>query len=520
MNIGTLLSKAARTYPENLAIARGASEWTYARFNGRVNQLANALFRLGIRQGDNVALLMFNCPEMLESLFACFKAGCAAVPINFRLHPREFAFIVDHSESRALIISPEFDAAVAGVRDQIPRVQHVIAVSGAREGAMDYASLLSAESEQFDDEDVAGEEVAWMFYTSGTTGLPKGAMLTHRNLLAMTMNFYADMCPGFGPNEVVLHAAPLSHGSGLYALPNVGKAGANIIPESRSFDAEQVLQIIEERRVTNMFAAPTMIRHLLDSPAIERCDHSSMKAMNYGGAPMLVEDMREAGEKLGPCLVQLYGQAESPMTITYLPHHDHVLEGTPAQTARLGSAGIPRTDVEIRIVDDNDRELPTGQIGEIATRSDMVMSGYWRDPEATAEVLRNGWLHTGDMGYLDERGYLFLMDRSKDLIISGGENIYPREVEEVIIQHPAVREVAVVGVPDPKWGEAVKAVVAVVPGRCVTEGELIDFCREHIASFKKPRSVDFLDELPRNNYGKILKRELRTAYWEGKSKVI
>ena len=425
MNIGTLLSKAARTYPENLAIARGASEWTYARFNGRVNQLATALFRLGIRQGDNVALLMFNCPEMLESLFACFKAGCGAVPINFRLHPREFAFIVDHSESRALIISPEFDAAVAGVRDQIPRVQHVIAVSGAREGAMDYASLLSAESEQFDDEDVAGEEVAWMFYTSGTTGLPKGAMLTHRNLLAMTMNFYADMCPGFGPNEVVLHAAPLSHGSGLYALPNVGKAGANIIPESRSFDAEQVLQIIEERRVTNMFAAPTMIRHLLDSPAIERCDHSSMKAMNYGGAPMLVEDMREAVEKLGPCLVQLYGQAESPMTITYLPHHDHVLEGTPAQTARLGSAGIPRTDVEIRIVDDNDRELPTGQIGEIATRSDMVMSGYWRDPEATAEVLRNGWLHTGDMGYLDERGYLFLMDRSKDLIISGGENIYP-----------------------------------------------------------------------------------------------
>ncbi|SVC71218.1 uncharacterized protein METZ01_LOCUS324072, partial [marine metagenome] len=319
MNIGTLLSKAARTYPENLAIARGASEWTYARFNGRVNQLANALLRLGIRQGDNVALLMFNCPEMLESLFACFKAGCGAVPINFRLHPREFAFIVDHSESRALIISPEFDAAVAGVRDQIPRVQQVIAVSGAREGAMDYNALLSAESEQFDDEDVAGEEVAWMFYTSGTTGLPKGAMLTHRNLLAMTMNFYADMCPGFGPNEVVLHAAPLSHGSGLYALPNVGKAGANIIPESRSFDAEQVLQTIEERRVTNMFAAPTMIRHLLDSPAIERCDHSSMKAMNYGGAPMLVEDMREAVEKLGPCLVQLYGQAESPMTITYLP---------------------------------------------------------------------------------------------------------------------------------------------------------------------------------------------------------
>ena len=235
---------------------------------------------------------------------------------------------------------------------------------------------------------------------------------------------------------------------------------------------------------------------------------------------MLVEDTRAALRRLGPCLVQLYGQGESPMTISYLSHRDHVADGTPEQLARLGSAGIPRTEVEVKIVDAEDNELPAGEMGEIATRSDLVMKGYWRDPEATAETLRNGWLHTGDVGCMDEKGYLFLMDRSKDLIISGGENIYPREIEEVLVRHPAVREVAVVGAPDPKWGEAVTAVVATVPGGEVSEEELIDFCRERIASYKKPKRVDFVDELPKNNYGKILKRELRDRYWQGRERKV
>ena len=361
------------------------------------------------------------------------------------------------------------------------------------------------------------DDVAWLFYTSGTTGQPKGAMLTHRNLLGMTMNFYADMCPGFGPNDVALHAAPLSHGSGCYALPNIGKAAANVILAAKSFAPEQVLKTIETYRVTNMFAAPTMIKLLIDCPAINQYDHSSLKALNYGGAPMLVEDLMQAMQKLGPCLVQLYGQAESPMTITYLSHDDHVLDGDSDQMKRLPSAGIPRTNVEVKIVDSDDNELPTGEMGEIVTRSDLVMKGYWRDPEATAETLRNGWLHTGDVGYIDECGYLFLLDRSKDLIISGGENVYPREIEEVIVQHPAVREIAVIGIPDPTWGESIKAVVSLVPEREVTETELIDFCTDHIARYKRPKSVDFVEELPKNNYGKIVKRELRIKYWEGKA---
>ena len=252
--------------------------------------------------------------------------------------------------------------------------------------------------------------------------------------------------------------------------------------------------------------------------AVDRYDHGSLRFLNYGGGPMLVEDLIKAMQKLGPRLIQMYGQAESPMTITYLPQRDHVLAGSPDQMKRLASAGFARTDVEVKIFDREDNELPPGNMGEIVTRSDLVMKGYWRNSEATAATLINGWLHTGDVGYLDEGGCLFIMDRSKDMIISGGENIYPREIEEVIFQHPAVREVAVMGVPDPQWGEAIKAIVSVVPGQQVTGKELIDFCKDSIASYKKPKSVDFVDELPKNNYGKIVKQELRAKYWEGKER--
>jgi len=519
MNIGTLLTKAANTFPDNLATAHGPRQSSYARFNARTNQLANAMTSLGVVRGDNVAILMYNRPEMLEAMFACFKAGCGAVPINFRLHPQECAFIIDHSGAKTVIISSEFENAINSIKGQIPQVDEVIMVGPVESAEQTiYESMLTCHTDQFADVDVDVDDVAWLFYTSGTTGQPKGAMLTHRNLLAMTMNFYADMSCDFGPDDATLHAAPLSHGSGLYALPNVGKAAAHIFLEGTSFEPEAVFQAIETHGVTNMFAAPTMIMRLVDSPSVDRFDHTSLSAVSYGGGPMLVEDLTRAMEKLGPCLVQLYGQGESPMTITYLPHRDHVCDGDDDQMKRLASAGIPRTDVEVRIHDQDGNEVAAGEMGEVVTRSDLVMKGYWRDPEATAQTLRNGWLHTGDMGYLDDRGYLFLMDRSKDMIISGGENIYPREIEEVIIQHPAVAEVAVIGVPDSEWGEAIKAVVALAPGRQVTEAELLEFCQNHIARYKKPKSVDFIAELPKNNYGKIVKNELREKYWQGRTR--
>jgi acyl-CoA synthetase (AMP-forming)/AMP-acid ligase II len=512
MNIGHTLSQSARTFPDRPAIVYGKQISTYARFNQRANRLANALHRLGVARGDHIAVLMHNRPETLETLYACFKLGCAAVPINFRLHPKEFAFVIDHSASKAVVVSPEFNDPLTEFRGLMPSARHLITLAGASGELLDYEALLARETDRWEDVDVEPDDLAWLFYTSGTTGAPKGAMLTHRNLLAMTMGFFADICPGFSADDVILHAAPLSHGSGLWALPNIAKAAKNVILESKSFDVEQVLKLIHQHRVTNIFCVATMVKLMIESPLVDQYDHSSLRSLCYGGGPMMVTDIVKAIETFGPVLVNLYGQGESPMTISCLQQWEHVLDGSERQLKRLASAGTPRTDVEVRIFDQEDRELSVGEVGEIVTRSDVVMKGYWHNPEATAKTLRNGWLHTGDVGLVDENGYVFLMDRSKDMIISGGENIYPREIEEVIARHPSVREVVVIGVPDSKWGESIKAVVSLGEGKSVTEEELIAFCIDHIASYKKPKSVDFVDELPKNNYGKILKRELKANY--------
>jgi acyl-CoA synthetase (AMP-forming)/AMP-acid ligase II len=520
VNVGTFLTKAAHTFPGKAAVAFAGKTLTYDEFNARVNRLANAMRAMGVQPGDRAAILQFNRPETLEALFASFKAGCGAVPINFRLHENEYAYIIDHAGAKVVICSPEFNDDLLRIRDRLPRVEHLVAVSGAHGELLDYETLLSAASSAWTDASVHPDDLAWLFYTSGTTGRPKGATLTHRNLVAMAMNFYADICPGFGPTDVTLHAAPLSHGSGLYAIPTIAKGAKNVIMESKSFDARSVLEAVEAHRVTAMFVAPTMLKLLVESAAITHHDHRSLRSLIYGGGPILMEDLKAAIRRLGPCLVQLYGQGEAPMTITYLPHGDHVLGGSPEQERRLASAGFARTDVDVRIVAPTEQELPAGEIGEIVTRSDLVMKGYWRDPEATAKAIRDGWLFTGDIGYMDEAGYVFIMDRSKDMIISGGENIYPREIEEVIIKHPSVREVAVIGVPDPAWGEAVKAVIVVKPGMSLSQDEILDFCAKWIARFKKPKSVDFVPELPKNAYGKIMKRELRARYWQGRDRSV
>jgi acyl-CoA synthetase (AMP-forming)/AMP-acid ligase II len=431
MNIGHTLTQSARTFPDHPAIVYGGQVSSYACFNRRANRLANALHRLGVSRGDHVAILMYNRPEMLEALYACFKMGCAAVPINFRLHPKEFAFIIDHSQAGAVIVSPELIEPLTGIRELIPRARHLVTSAGASGELLDYESLLAGETDRWEDAAVDPDDSAWLFYTSGTTGAPKGAMLTHRNLLAMIMGYYADICPGFGSQDVILHAAPLSHGSGLWALPNIAKAAKNVILEATSFNAEEVLALIQEHQVTNMFCVAAMVKRMMECPHIDQYDHGSLKSVCYGGGPMMVTDVFKAIETFGPVLINLYGQGESLMTISALPRGDHLLDGSEQMLKRLESVGIPLTDVEVRIFDPEDREVPVGEIGEIVTRSDLVMKGYWRNPEATAETLRNGWLHTGDVGRMDENGYVFLMDRSKDMIVSGGENIYPREVEEM-----------------------------------------------------------------------------------------
>ena len=517
MNVGTFFTKSARTFPERLAIAYGDYELTYHQANARINRLANALRRLGVQRGSNVAILLHNCPQFIEILFACFKAGIGTVPLNFRLHPKECAFIIDNSEAVAVFLGDDFKDSLYALKREMPKVKHYVCVSEPLAGMISYETLLQGQSTAFIDEKVERDDLAWLFYTSGTTGRPKGAMLTHHVLMMMTMNFYADISP-LGPEDVILHAAPLSHGSGLYGIPNVAKAAANVILHTKSFEPKAVFETIERRRVTNMFVAPAMIKRLVTSPEIGRYDLSSIRCINYGGAPIYEEDLKEAVRKMGQVFVQLFGQAESPMTITYLRKEEHLLEGTEEQMKRLTSAGIPRTDLEVQIFDSKDRELPPGEMGEIVVRGEVVMKGYWRNPEATAETMRGGWLHTGDLGIMDERGYVYILDRAKDMIISGGENIYSREIEDVIIKHPAVYEVAVIGVPDEKWGEAVKAIVSLREGKKATDEEIINFCKEHLASYKKPKSVDFIEAIPKNPYGKVLKRELREKYWAGEAR--
>lgn len=517
MNVGLLFTKTARAFPERLAIAYGDYELTYQETNERINQLANALIGLGIKKGSNVAILLHNCPEFIETLFACFKAGIGPVPINFRLHPKECSFIIDNSEAIAVVLGDDFRDSLYVLKDEMPRVKYFICVIDPLEGMLQYETLLKEQSEKFVDVEVERDDLAWLFYTSGTTGEPKGAMLTHHNLMTMTMNFFADMTP-LGPEDVILHAAPLSHGSGLYSLPNVAKGAANVILKSKAFNPKTVFETIQRRKVTNMFMAPAMVKRLIISPEIDKYDLSSLECIHYGGAPIYVEDLKASVKKLGQVLVQLFGQAESPMTVSYLRKEEHLLEGTEEQMKRLTSAGIPRTDVEVKIFDENDKELPPGKMGEIVVRGEVVMKGYWRNPKATAETLRGGWLHTGDLGIMDEKGYVYILDRAKDMIISGGENIYSREIEDVILKHPAVHEVAVIGVPDEIWGEAVKAIVALKEGHRVTEEEIINFCKEYLASYKKPKSVEFVASIPKNPYGKVFKRELREKYWVGEGR--
>jgi long-chain acyl-CoA synthetase len=486
MNLAQLLHAAARRLPQAPAIAVGArTVATYGEFAARAAGLAAGMTgRFGLAPGDRVALAMKNCPQYYEVMFACWHAGLAAVPINAKLHPKEVAYIIGNSGAKICFATPDLAGGVAGCE--------VIDVASPAYSRLEAAPAAPA--------DVRPDDLAWLFYTSGTTGVPKGAMLTHRNLLFASQAYFADI-DRLGPGDAILHAAPMSHGSGLYGVPHVAAGALNVIPESGGFEAEEVFGLIAAHRGVSFFAAPTMLVRLLASGAAGSADLRNLKTITYGGAPMYVADAMRAIDLFGPRLYQLFGQGESPMTITGLPQSEH------AARSHLETCGFARTGVEVRVVDGEGRDLPAGEVGEILTRSDCVMAGYWQNAQATAQTLRGGWLHTGDVGSLDEAGYLTIRDRSKDMIISGGSNIYPREIEEVLLRHPAVAECSVIGRPHAEWGEEVVAFV--VRRSSVTAQELDALCLGHIARFKRPRDYRFVEVLPKNNYGKVLKTELR-----------
>jgi long-chain acyl-CoA synthetase len=503
MNLAVLLSKSAKAFPERPAVSLGTeTRLIYKELARRVSTLASAFRgRFLLTPGSRVAIAMSNCPEYVEVLFAIWHAGLIAVPINSKLHSKEFDYILNHSGARLCFVSPDLVEVIAPFVGKIEGLSEVIVA-----GDEAYQELLKGPGIQV--QQAEPDDTAWIFYTSGTTGQPKGAMLTHRCLLTMVLSYFSDVDP-VTEDDCIIHAAPMSHGSGLYSLPILAKGGNQVFPASGRFVASEILDLIASYARTSVFFAPTMINRLINTPTFASRDTSHLKTMVYGGAPMYLEDLKRALKCLGPKLVQIYGQGESPMTITSLSRACHAAVEHPRYLERLASAGLPRTDVEVRVVGSNDLDQPPGEIGEILVRGDVVMKGYWRNEAATAETLRGGWLHTGDLGAFDEDGFLTLKDRSKDLIISGGSNIYPREVEEALLRQKGVLEVSVIGQRDPEWGEKVVAFVVPEPGAKVTERELEQLCLDSIARFKRPKAYHFVSSLPKNNYGKILKTELR-----------
>lgn len=500
MNLGAFLTASAARHPERRAITFEGRTASYRELDQRVNALAQGLTRLGVAAGDRVVLWLQNCPEVIETFFACWKLGLVAVPVNARLTPADVAFHAEDCKAAVLVHGPEF-ADAAG---EVPVAHRLL--TGAGGGAGGYEDLVADNTGAPDQtRPVADDETAWLFYTSGTTGRPKGAMLTHGNLTFVTVSWCADL-QFLQPEDVVLHCAPLSHGAGFQALVAVARGAENVV--HARFEPAAVLDAIARHRVTGVWLVPTQIRLLLDDPRLAGADLTSLQRIVYGGAPMYLDDLKEAVAHFGPVLCQLYGQGESPMTITYLRPEEHRPDRTDQEA--LTSAGLGRTGMEVRIADLDDQEVPTGEVGELQVRGPAVMAGYWGRAEASAAALRGGWLHTGDLGRRDAQGFVYVLDRLKDMIISGGSNVYAREVEDVLVEHPRVHEAAVFGLRHRVWGEAVTAVV--VTEDEVSPDELMAFCRARLADYKCPKTIHLIDTIPKNAYGKVLKRDLREAY--------
>jgi len=499
MNLAAWLSRAGKAQRDNPALGLGdRTVATYGVLAERAARLAGGLTgRLGLAPGDRVALIMKNCPAYVEVLFGAWHAGLCAVPVNAKLHVDEFRYVLENSGASAVFVTADLAPTVASIH--LDTLRHVIEID-----TPGYAALFQADPAPMAQTEPT--DVAWLFYTSGTTGRPKGAMLSHRVLAAMTLNYFADV-DSIAPGICVLHAAPMSHGSGLYILPHVVAGACNVVPESGRFEPEEMYRLMQRWRGVTAFAAPTMVKRLVEHP--READTTDLKTIVYGGGPMYVADAKAALDRFGNKLVQIYGQGESPMTITFVSRAVHADRGHPRWEERLGSVGVAQSVVEVRVAGADDTTLPAGETGEVLVRSDAVMPGYWRNPEATEQALAGGWLHTGDVGVMDADGFLTLKDRSKDLIISGGTNIYPREVEEVLLTHPDVAEVSVIGRADPEWGETVVAYVVPREGVALDPVALDALCLERMARFKRPKAYERIDELPKNNYGKVLKTALR-----------
>lgn len=502
MNISQLVHRTALAHGERPAIFLGAREvCTYRTLEDRVARLAGFLRdACGVQVGDRVAIFAANCTQYLEALHAIHWAGAVSVPVNYKLHGKEFAYVMENSGARLAFVSSELGVA-------------------AREAGIDAATLIEfggqawqaaiSRGERLAMQDRSPDDVASLFYTSGTTGRPKGVMQTHGNLLAATMAYFTDV-DDVQVDDAMVYAAPMSHGAGLYNYAHMLRGARHVIPASGGFDPAELVELAASIGRLSLFAAPTMVHRLVDHVQRARADVSGFKTIVYGGGPMYVEDLRRALDVMGQKFVQIYGQGECPMTITALSREQIADVHHPRWAQRIASVGKAHACVEVRVVDGNGSNVPVDALGEVVVRGTPVMAGYWANEAATQGTLRGGWLHTGDVGSLDADGFLTLRDRSKDVIISGGSNIYPREVEEVLLLHPRVSEVAVIGQRDADWGEVVIAFLVSTDGTELASHELDALCLDHIARFKRPKAYRWLKALPKNSYGKVLKTELRT----------
>ncbi len=516
--LGDIPRGCAIAFPSNTAVVYEGRRYTYVEFNHRINRFANALVGLGYKKGDRLAVMADNCSSYLEVYFAAAKIGMSVTPINVRLGDDEILYVCTDSEVSLFVVGDGYEEKVNSMKAKFTNIKTWITLDKPIPGFLDYEGLLEKSSTAEPDPDlydVQEDDMAILMYTGGTTGLPKGVMLTHRS--AVMSGTMAALYMEMSQTDSTCFVLPIFHVSWWPILMILAVGGKVCIVRKPNLDA--IFQLIEDEKCTHMNLVPTIYGWMVDYPNVNNYDLSSLRLLTYAGSPFPVEVLKKCIRKFGNKFAQGYGATETAgAAISMLDWRDHHLEGPRAKY--LASAGKPATFARVKIVDDEDRTLAPGEPGEICARGKHIMLGYWKNPELTARVLHGGWYHTGDMGYMDEEGFLFMTDRKADMIISGGENVYPAEVENVIYQHPAVFECSVVSAPSEKWGEIVQAVVVLKPGATATEEEIIEYCKKTLAGYKCPKAVAFWDAIPKTIIGKIIKKDIKAKFWEGKERMI
>ncbi len=514
-NIGSFLTDVSLRFGNEPGLIHGAKTYSWAELNARVDALAHAMTSLGVKKGDRVLIHSTNNVQLFESCWATFKLGAIWVPTNVRITESEIAYLAKASRASVVIYDDGFLGHAERCCQASDSVRHVIAIGVAEDGQLQYDDLLEKHRADghFQAVDVDYEDPLWFFFTSGTTGFPKAGVLSHGQMAFVITNHLADLLPGIDHRSRSLVVAPLSHGAGIHAIVNTARGAASILPVSARLDCAEAWQLIEKHRVDNMFTVPTIIKRMTEDPAVDEFDHSSLKFVIYAGAPMYRADQKFALRKLGKVLVQYYGLGEVTGNITVLPAHMHQ-EDDAADDARIGTCGYARTGMEIAILDKEGKRCAPGITGEICVRGPAVCMGYDSNDAANEKAFRFGWFHTGDLGHLDAEGYLYITGRESDMFISGGSNVYPREIEEALLTHEAVSEVAVFGVPDEKWGETGVAVVVCKNGCRTDEASLNQHLKDRVARYKYPSRYYFWDSMPKSGYGKIVKKDLKKLVLE------